>query len=140
MLLQEHGPVAYASRTLTKSEQRWGQIEMELLAIVFACQKLHYFVYGREFLVQSDHKPLETLIKRHIDDVTPRLQRMFLILLKYPGLSLQYTPGKEMLVADCLSRAPLPETGELVEDLEQVVHALVNKVCMSKDYDSLLKP
>lgn len=42
-----------------------------------------------------------------------------------------------MLLADCLSRAALPETDELVEDLEQVVHALVNKVCMSKDnYDS----
>lgn len=62
VLRQEHGPVAYASRTLTKSEQRWAQIEKEPLAIVFACQKFHYFVYGREFLVQSDQKPLETLI------------------------------------------------------------------------------
>lgn len=45
-----------------------------------------------------------------------------------------------MLLADSLSRAALPETGELVEDLEQVVHAQVNKVCMSKDnYDSHVK-
>lgn len=133
VLLQDHGPVAYASRTLTKSEQRWAQIEKELLAVVFACQRFHYFIYGREFVVQSDHKPLETLVKRNIDDVTPRLQRMFLILLKYPGLSLVYTPGKSLLVADCLSRAALPETGEVQEDLENVIHSLVKRACMSQD-------
>ncbi|XP_058817373.1 uncharacterized protein K02A2.6-like [Topomyia yanbarensis] len=133
VLLQDHGPVAFASRTLTKSEQRWAQIEKELLAVVFAFNRFHFFIYGREFVVQSDHKPLETLIKRNIDDVTPRLQRMILILLKYSGLSLVYTPGKNLLVADCLSRAALPETGEVQEDLEYAVHALVKKACMSQD-------
>ena len=100
VLLQDHGPVAFASRTLSHSEQKWAQIEKELLAVVFACERFHYFLYGREFTVQSDHKPLETLVKRDIDDVSSRLQRMFLKLLKYPGLVIVYTAGKVMLVAD----------------------------------------
>lgn len=58
VLMQGGQPVAYASRTLSHSEQRWAQIEKELLAIVFACERFHYYVYGREFLVESDHQRL----------------------------------------------------------------------------------
>lgn len=133
VLLQGGRPVAYAPRTLTKCEQKWAQIEKELLAIVFACARFHYFLYGRDFVVQSDHKPLESLIKRDIDDVTPRLQRMFLQLLKYPGLEIRYTPGREMHVADCLSRAPLMDSSEFDPDLSMVIHSVTRRVCMSEE-------
>lgn len=139
VLLQEGHPVAYASRTLSKSEQKWAQIEKELLAIVFSCIKFHYYLYGREFLVQSDHKPLESLLRKEIDEVTPRLQAMFMFLLKYPKMEVVYTPGKQMLVADCLSRAPLGETAEIAE-LKGVIHTLSRKVCISKfNYDLYCK-
>lgn len=54
VLMQNGHPIAYASRTLSKSEQKWAQIEKELLAIVFACKRFHYFLYGRGFVVQSE--------------------------------------------------------------------------------------
>ncbi|XP_055591841.1 uncharacterized protein K02A2.6-like isoform X1 [Uranotaenia lowii] len=133
VILQQGRPVAYASRTLSGSEQKWAQIEKELLAIVFACEKFHHFLYGRNFKVQSDHKPLETLIKRDIDEVTPRLQRMFLHLLKYPGLSVVYTPGKDMLIADCLSRAPLSDSTDFDVQLSGMVHSLAERACLSLD-------
>lgn len=57
VLFQDGRPVAFASRTLSKCEQKWAQIEKELLAIVFSCQRFHFFLYGREFTVESDHKP-----------------------------------------------------------------------------------
>lgn len=58
VLLQEGRPISFASRTLSKSEKRYAQIEKELLAICFAFEKFHYFVYGHPVTVQSDHKPL----------------------------------------------------------------------------------
>lgn len=132
VLIQEGHPIAYASRTLSKSEQKWAQIEKELLAIVFACQRFHFFLYGRQFTVESDHKPLESLVLRDIDDVTKRLQGMFMSLLTYAGLQVVYKPGKEMLVADCLSRAQLSHISE-IEELSGVIHSVTRAVCMSKD-------
>ena len=96
------------------------------------CQLFHYFVYGREFTIESDHKPLETLIKRDIDDVTMRLQRMFMFLLKYTGMTIIYRPGKDKLVADCLSRAQLSEE-EKLEGLSGVIHMITELVCLSEE-------
>ncbi|XP_055523239.1 uncharacterized protein K02A2.6-like [Wyeomyia smithii] len=107
VIMQKRAPVAYASRTLSKSEQKWAQIEKKLLAVVFACERFSYYLYGRNFLVQSDHKPLETLVRRDIDDVTPRLQRMFMNLLQYPGMCITYTP--EDITAIGRTRALLQE-------------------------------
>lgn len=62
VLMQEGRPIAFASRTLSKSEVKYAQIEKELLAITFACDRFHFYLYAREFTVESDHKPLESLI------------------------------------------------------------------------------
>lgn len=65
-----------------------------------------------------------------------RLQRMFLILLKYPGIEVRYTPGKQLLVADCLSRAFLNDSGTDNEELKNVIHLVKKRVCVSKEnYD-----
>ena len=59
VLLQQERPVAYISRALSDTEQRYAQIEKELLAVVFAFEKFNQYVYGRTVSVQSDHKPME---------------------------------------------------------------------------------
>ena len=82
-LLQQGKPVAYASRSLSPSECNYAQIEKELLAIVFACEKFHQFIYGFTTKVQSDYKPLETIFTTPLCSVPPRLQRMLLRLQKY---------------------------------------------------------
>lgn len=62
MLLQKYNeqwvPVAYASRELTQAETRYAQIEKELLAITYACERFHQYVYGRTVNVETDHMPL----------------------------------------------------------------------------------
>jgi hypothetical protein len=103
-LMQDGHPVAFASRALTDAETRYAQIEKELLAIVFACNKFSNLIYGRHTLIHSDHKPLEQIFKKSISQTTPRLQRMLLCLLKF-DLEVAYKPGKEMYVSDTLSRA-----------------------------------
>ena len=58
VLLQESKPVMYVSRVLTETEQRYSNIERELLAIVFALERLNHYTFGRTITVQSDHQPL----------------------------------------------------------------------------------
>ena len=102
-MLQEGKPIAFASRALTDTETRYAQIEKELLAIVFACERFYTYIYGRTTTVQSEHKPLEAVFKKSISSTTPRLQRMLLRLAKF-SLQIEFTPGKLMFIADTLSR------------------------------------
>lgn len=75
-LLQEGHPVIYASRSLTTAEQNYTQIEKELLAIVFACERFHQFVYRNDIVVQSDHKPLEAIMTKPLSQAPPRIQQL----------------------------------------------------------------
>ena len=104
-LLQDGQPIAYASKSLTDTETRYANIERELLAIVFACQRFSTYVLGRPFTVESDHKPLEMIHQKSLASAPPRLQRMLLQLQRY-DVTIRYRPGKEMLLADALSRCP----------------------------------
>ena len=61
-LLQKGKPIAYASRSLSSAECNYAQIEKELLAVVFACNKFHQYIYGFRTKIQSDHKPLEVIM------------------------------------------------------------------------------
>ena len=84
VLLQGGQPVAYASRALTPTEENYAQIEKELLAIVFACEKFDAYIYGRDSVrVQTDHKPLESIFRKELCVAPKRLQRMLLRLQKY---------------------------------------------------------
>ena len=105
-LMQQGHPVAYASRALTDTETRYAQIEKELLAIVFGVTKFHHYAYGRHMTIESDHKPLEVIVQKPIHSAPKRLQRMLVQLQGY-DITVTYKRGKEMFVADTLSRAYL---------------------------------
>ena len=104
-LVQDEKPIAFASKSLTDTETRYANIEREMLAVCFALEKFHTFCYGRQVTVKSDHKPLETIQKKPIHAAPPRLQRMLLKNQRY-DYDIQYLPGKEMVLADRLSRFP----------------------------------
>ena len=78
-------PIAYASRTLTPAEKKYSQLEREGLAIIFGVKKFHNYLYGRKFIIESDHQPL----------------------YQY---SIRYKAGKKLGNADALSRLPRPVT------------------------------
>ena len=113
-LLQSGLPVAYASATLSETQQRYSQIEKELLSIVFGCEKFSNYLYFTKFTIENDHKPLVGLLKKPISSLSPRLQKMVLKLMKYQFV-LKHVPGKQMYLADALSRAPLTESVDTQE-------------------------
>ena len=82
VLLQLHKegwhPVAYASLSLNSSEKRYAQIEKETLTILFGAERFNHYVYGTQFSVESDHKPLQAIFKKSINNAPPRIQRMLL--------------------------------------------------------------
>lgn len=102
-IMQEDQPVAYASRSLTKAELNYPQIEKEALAIKFACKKYHEYVYGKKVTVETDHKPLESIFKKPISNAPPRLQRILLDIAPYSP-NVIYKKGETMYLADTLSR------------------------------------
>ena len=117
-LLQEGQPVTFASRTLSKTERHYAQIEKECLAIVFACDKFNQYIAGKEEIaVESDHKPLEFIFKKSIHSAPSRLQRMLLRLQRH-NLKVAYKQGTQMYLADHLSRAPLPVIEEFQNKFE----------------------
>ena len=108
VLLQEDRPIAFTSRALTQTEQRYAKIEKDALAIVRACKKFNYYVFGRHIEVESDHKPLQLIFSQPIHAAPMRLQAMLLRLQLY-NLTFKYKDGKNIPVGDALSRAVRPD-------------------------------
>lgn len=118
VLFQGGRPVHYASRGLTPAEKNYGQIEKEMLAIKYGCEKFHDYIYGRnDVTVETDHKPLEFLYRKSLVTAPPRIQRMMLKLLKYT-FKVVWIEGKSMIVPDALSRSPIHESVTTEEEYE----------------------
>jgi len=68
VLLQEHDfrchSVLFASRTLTSAETRYAQIEKETIGIAFGCETFQQYIYGKEIILETDHKPLISIARR----------------------------------------------------------------------------
>ena len=102
-------PVSFASRSMSKTEGRYAQIEKEALATTWACEKFANFILGKHIQVEIDHKPLMPLLGlKHLDSLPPRILRFRLQLDRF-SYDIKHIPGKEMYTADTLSRAPISQ-------------------------------
>lgn len=126
--------ISHASRSLTKAEKSYSQIEKEALGIIFAVQKFHRMIYGRTFILQTDHKPLVSIFgaKKGIPVCTAnRIQRWALKLLSYT-FRIEYISTHQFGHADMLSRLINNQAGPDEEHivasitLEDDVRAVLN--------------
>lgn len=109
---REERPIAFAWRTLNKSERNYAQIEKEALSIVFGVKKFHQYVYGRKFVLVTYHKPLLSLLgpKSGIPTLAAARMQRWAILLSAYQYDIEYCATDKHANADCLSRLPLNET------------------------------
>ncbi|KAI3369247.1 hypothetical protein L3Q82_007795 [Scortum barcoo] len=101
----EWKPVAYASRSLTCTEQRYAQIEKEALASTWACERFSEFLIGKSFCIEMDHKPLVPLLgSKSLDELPPpRIQRLRMHLMRF-SYAISH------VAVHVLSRAPVNST------------------------------
>ncbi|UYV81030.1 K02A2.6-like [Cordylochernes scorpioides] len=139
VLMQEGRPIAFASASLNNTQKKYAQIEKELLALWYGCQRFNYHLYGRKFTAQTDHKPLLAILKKPLEELSPRLERLVLKLMRY-DFNLEYVPGKVIHTADTLSRDSISEetidTSDL--DLQNTIMTLNLKVT-TKRYQEILR-
>ena len=100
-LLQDQKPVYFASKALTETQCGYVAIEIESLAVAWAMEKFHHFLYASHFILEIDQKPLEAILSKSLNQATPGLQR---ILITFPyTFTVRYIPGTTNQLADCLS-------------------------------------
>ena len=66
-------------------------------------EKFHYFLYGKEFTLETDQKPLVSIYKKHMVYISPRVQRLIVKSFPYLPFNVIYKKGKDIPVADALS-------------------------------------
>ena len=115
--------IAYASRALTETEKRYSQTEKEALAIVWAVEHFHLFLFGSEFTLVTDHKPLEIIYGKRTTKTSARIERWVLRLQPY-SFRIVYQAGSNN-PADYLSRHP---TAESCRKQEKMTEQYINFV------------
>ena len=70
-LLQDEKPIYFASKALTEVQRGYVAIEIESLAVAWAVEKFHHFLYGSHFILEMDQKPLEAILSRSHNQATP---------------------------------------------------------------------
>ena len=98
---ETYRPIYYASRKLSKVEQRYSQFEREALAVRWACQKFHLYLYGIKFEICKDHNPLVTVLGSQSKAPSARIEMWFLYLQQFQ-YKLTHIQGKDN-AADVLS-------------------------------------
>ena len=93
--------IQYISHQLSGPQLRWATIEKEAYAVVYAIGKLRPYLYGAQFTIYTDHKPLKSLFTAEMQNT--KIQRWAVLLAEY-GANIEYRKGKNNIRADMLSR------------------------------------
>ena len=102
VLMQHRIPIYFASRSPTKAEENYQNLERETLVTIWGMEHFHYFLYSKEFAIETDQKPFTSIYKKYIVDVSPQTQRLIIHSLPY-DFQVVYVPSKNIPVADALS-------------------------------------
>jgi len=135
VLSQNKRPITMISRTLKDCELNYATNERELLAIVWAIGKLQNYLYGNnEVRIFTDHQPLTYAVSDK--NTNAKIKRWKAFIDENNG-KVFYTPGKQNLVADALSRQPLNNLEAEAQSDAATVHS---ELSLSYTIDTTDKP
>ena len=121
---------------MTETEQHYVQVEKEALAVTWACERLSDYLIGQNFHTETDHKPLVSLLgNNNLNELPPRIQRLSMRLPRFK-YTISLVPGKSLVVADTLSRAPVTKhksehNDRQNEEIELNVNSVLSEIPVS---------
>lgn len=102
--------MVFISRGLSEAEKHYAQIEKEALAVTWAKERLASYLLGLKYRIETAHKPLLSLLStKALDELPPRILWFRLRLMKFT-FDIVHVPGKQLITADTLSKAPVKHT------------------------------
>ena len=107
-LLQDNKPVAFASKTLTPTQSAYSNIERETLAIVNGVTKFHTYLFGKPFVIVTNHKPLLMIHSKPLKSAPPRLQRLLVKIQGYDILLTILNTSQAMYIVLSVCRYSVP--------------------------------
>ena len=145
-------PIAFASRFLNSTEERYSVNELELLGKVWSIDYFKYYLYGKNFTVVTDHRALLSILKEHRSNKSynSRLSRWIDRLLTY-NFTIEHMPRAKMGLVDYISRNPYARAKKISTYDEHFVvatitkirdsmkHLITNKQNATKKFSSILK-
>ncbi|XP_075154322.1 uncharacterized protein K02A2.6 isoform X1 [Haematobia irritans] len=130
----EERPIAFISRSLTKAEQNYSQLDREALAIIFGVDKFFNYLHGREFTLITDNRPLSRIFHQHAKTpamTSSRLLRYASFLQNF-NYKVVHRRGEHNTNADCLSRAPIESSSKfnhfLDEEVKNIQDQTINQI------------
>ena len=132
-LIQKGKVICYASRALTKTEQNYQNLEREALGTIWEMEKFHYFLYGKELTLETNQKPLVSIYKKYMIDISPRVQRLIVRSFPYLPFKVVYKKGIDIPVADALSCVTPMDPEDNIKLPIIAVNMITTRILMSSD-------
>ena len=114
------------SKALTDTQMGYVAIELESMAIAWAMEKFHHFLYASHFILETDQKPLEVILSKSINQATHRLKRILIRTFPY-HFTVHYIPGLTNQLADCLSQ--LGDQKDTIKLPKCHLYQITNQLC-----------
>ena len=133
VILQDNKSIYFASISLTPVEKNYQNLERECMAVIWGVEKFHFYLYDKEFLLQMDQKPLTSIFKKHLVNVSPRVWRIAMHSWPYM-FKMEWIPGKDNTIADKLSRVSPTPVNLIKSEIELPIHQVnIMKATMEEE-------
>lgn len=143
-------PIYFVSQTLNATQRKWAQIDKEAYAIIFGVKRFFQYLYGRKFVLYTDHKPLVQIFSpsKALPHLSAARMQHYAIFLQGFQYDIKYKNSKDNANADAFSRLPAPDKEiNLLEEADvfqigiiSVLPITVKDIAAATQDDDLLKP